>query len=112
MTLNDSSSVTLTGDSGNPTRRYIGGNNPAGTGGTGVLTLNGSSTFTDQGAANAFNVGYQNGNGTLNVNTGATFTTGAEIRVAASNTNGDVYRLGHDQRRRRTPEHEGADPGA
>ncbi len=88
MTLNDSSSVTLTGDSGNPARRYIGGNNPAGTGGTGVLTLNGSSTFTDQGAANAFNVGYQNGNGTLNVNTGATFTTGAEIRVAASNTNG------------------------
>lgn len=88
MTLNDSSSVMLTGDSGNPTRRYIGGNNGGTGGATGVLTLNGAATFTDQGAGNAFNVGYQNGSGTLNINTGTSFTTGAEIRVAASNVNG------------------------
>jgi autotransporter-associated beta strand protein len=88
MTLNDSSSVTLTGDSGNPARRYIGGSNGGTGGGTGILTLNDSATFTDQGAANSFNVGYQNGNGTVNINAGTTFTTGAEIRVAASNTNG------------------------
>jgi len=88
MTLNNSSSVTLTGDSGSPVRRYIGGSNGGTGGGTGVLTLNGSSTFTDGGVGNAFNVGYQNGNGTVNINTGTTFTTGAEIRVAASNTSG------------------------
>jgi autotransporter-associated beta strand protein len=82
MTLNDSSGVTLTGDPGAPDRRAVG------FGGTGVVTLDGSSTFTDQATTNSFNVGYQNGAGTLNVNTGTTFTTGAELRVAASNTNG------------------------
>lgn len=88
MTLNNSSSVTLTGDSGNPARRYIGGSNGGTGAGTGVLTLNGTSTFTDGGAGNAFNVGYQNGIGTLNINSGTAFTTGAELRVAASNANG------------------------
>lgn len=83
MTLNGSSSVMLNGNAANADRRYIGAG-----GGTGVVTLNDSATFNDAGTS-SFNVGYQNGSGTLNINPGTTFShTSGEVRVAASNANG------------------------
>lgn len=83
MTLNDSASVTVTGSaSGNAaaqaTARHIGNQ------GTGVLTMNGTSSFS--GGTSILNVGYQAGNGTINLNSG-TFTLGGELRVGATNVN-------------------------
>ena len=76
MTLNNSSTLTVAGS----------GNKFIGNGGTGVLTLNGTSS-ADFGTG-LIAVGQQNGNGTLNVNTGATFNSSTEIRVAYSGGNG------------------------
>ena len=78
MTLNGTSSVTING-SGSATNRYIGN-----TGATGAVTLNSGTTFTNTGGI--FNVGYQSGVGTLNIN-GGTFTSGGELRVSATNVN-------------------------
>ena len=79
ITLNGSSTLNVNGN-GSAVNRNIGNL------GTGILTLNDTSTATF--GNSLINVGYQNGSGTLNVNTGTTFTVGAEIRVAASNVNG------------------------
>jgi len=51
-----------------------------------TMTLNDSSTVTTTGTNNVV-VGNQNGSGTLTVN-GGTFTSGGEIRVASSGSNG------------------------
>jgi autotransporter-associated beta strand protein len=80
MTLNDSATVSILGN-GTAINRNIGG------GGTGTLTLNGTSTFTDASTA-ALNIGYQNGTGIVNVNGGTFNHTAGEVRVGGANTNG------------------------
>jgi len=80
MTLNNSSSVTLNGN-GTSTNRYIGG-------GTGTVTLAGAGTTFNAAGTGLFYVGYQNGNGTLNVNAGTFSHSNGELVVAGTVTNG------------------------
>lgn len=51
-----------------------------------TMTLNNTSTVNA--GSGVIAIGVQSGNGTLNVNTGATFNSGGEIRVAYSGANG------------------------
>jgi MYXO-CTERM domain-containing protein len=51
-----------------------------------TMTLNGSSTVSANGTGIKY-VGHQSGNGTLNIN-GGTFTSGGEVRVSGSASNG------------------------
>jgi autotransporter-associated beta strand protein len=81
MTLNDSSVVTLGASNTSAANRFIG------PGGTGVLTINGSSSLVDT-SNSAFSIGFQNGTGTLNLNGGTFNHSVGEVWVGASNTNG------------------------
>ena len=84
MTLNDSSSVTINGSStGSDAARQ----RSIGHLGTGTLNINGSASFSDVGTA-ALNVGYQNGTGVVNVNSGTFSHANGEVRVGGSDING------------------------
>jgi len=78
MTLNDFAGVTING-SGSATNRSIGHL------GTGILNLYNSTSFS--GGSSILNVGYQTGQGTINLYSG-TFTLDSELRVGATNANG------------------------
>lgn len=75
MTLNGSSQLIANGTA----VKYIG------QGGTGVVTINDSASVSFGNAIT--NIGYQAGNGTLNLN-GGTFTNTGEVRVGGSITSG------------------------
>ncbi len=80
LTLNDSSSVTLNGSAtgGDSARQRSIGHQ-----GTGTLNINGSATFNDVGTS-ALNVGYQNGTGVVNLNSGTFSHANGEVRVGGS----------------------------
>ena len=83
LTLNDTATVTLAGTPGGNDRRNLGFN------GSGVLTLNTGTTFTDA-STRFLNVGYQNGSGVVIINGGTFNKSGGELRVGTTSTNG-VY---------------------
>ena len=83
LTLNDTAAVTLAGTPGGEDRRNLGLN------GSGVLTLNAGTTFTDE-STRYLNVGYQKGSGVVNINGGTFNKSSGELRVGTTSTNG-VY---------------------
>ncbi len=83
LTLNDTAAVTLAGTPDGEDRRNLGLN------GSGVLTLNAGTTFTDE-STRWLNVGYQNGSGVVNINGGTFNKSSGELRVGTTSTNG-VY---------------------
>ena len=60
-----------------------------GFGGTGTININSGTTFTDE-ATRFLNVGYQNGTGVININGGTFNKSGGELRLGTTSTNG-VY---------------------